>query len=209
MSSDSQESEIKQFYEEASLSSERIDAILSQGEAVVSARFWKRLAIGSCVGCVAMLILCTLLWVRLQELSQGVQLAEGASDSPASDQLGPSLEPAGPGVSQLQAPIRLVAVKNHGDRCPHCRATGEVFADLRQKLQGRPISFELIDLKSPDDPEKLDHRLEELRLSELIEGRREKGLLALADATGQVRELDVSVGSEQLEQEIVRFFENE
>jgi hypothetical protein len=47
-----------------------------------------------------------------------------------------------------------------------------------------------------------DRELEALRLDALLEGRRDKALLAIADPNGEVQELDASAGMEQLERQI-------
>lgn len=201
MSSDSPDSEIRDFYNDASLPDERIDAILSQGRSVADARLWKRVAMTTSIGLASMVILCGFLLVRLQGLKSDTNLV---IEEPIN-----ASKPVAAIEAPSPAPYRLIAVRSHGDRCPNCRTTGETFAELRQQFQGRPIEFMLVDFKNSENTDETNQKLDALNISKLLEGRRDKALLALADSKGAVHELDMSLGTEQLGTQIVGFLEQD
>ena len=136
MSLDPHDSNIKQFYESASMPQAQVDAVLSQGKTIAVARKWKRVAIASSTGFVVMLLTCSVLLWQIRDLNRTVARFGDSNVRSESLDAQPSQTNDSPEGNQLQkvdpAPIRLVAVKNHGNRCPHCRATGEIFAELQQ-----------------------------------------------------------------------------
>lgn len=85
--------------------------------------------------------------------------------------------------------FRFVAIRSHDDGCPHCRATGEMFASLEQRFRGQPIEFEQLELQKKVQAVATMRRADELRLTGLINGRMETafGILLSEDATQLVR----------------------
>ena len=98
--------------------------------------------------------------------------------------------------------FQLIAVRSHGDRCPHCRTSSEKFAELKESFGEERIDFTFIDLRR--DSENLgesQQKFESLELNELVEGR-DKALIAIADPTGNLHKLDASDGTDQLKRHI-------
>lgn len=202
MSSDPFESEVRQFYADATLSEDRVDAILAHGQSVAAARFWKRSAIAAGIGMAAMLLLCISLALRLQ------------SDQPVANlpaQPVPQTQPATPvpdglpaAADQTDSPrYRLIAVRSHGDRCPHCRAAGHAFDQLEDTLAGQPIDFTFIDLRRNSDRlDESEQLFDSLDLNRLVADQRDKALIALAGPDGKLEPLDASLGPERLTQQV-------
>ena len=201
MNSDSPESEVRQFYADAELPGDRVDAILSHGHSVAAARLWKRVAMASTLGLVGMILVCVVLFVRLLDDSR---IAVAPAD-PLPDVTDESAEPANETPSGIAPPgqrFQLIAVRSHGDRCPRCRASSEVFAELKESLADENIEFTFIDLRR--DAEHLgesQEKFESLNLNDLVEGR-DKALIAVADAAGNLHKLDASAGTDQLKRHI-------
>lgn len=99
-----------------------------------------------------------------------------------SDQREPATEVAQP----VSAPkYRLVAFRSHDDNCPHCRKTGQVFANLKKEIQAKNLTLEQIELQKDEERQATDQRLAELDLTEQIKGLPETAFFMLLDTTGQ------------------------
>ena len=201
MNSDSPESDVRQFYADAKLPEDRVDAILSHGHSVAAARLWKRVAMASTLGLVGMILVCVVLFVRLLDDSR---IAVVPAD-PLRDVTEESAEPANEapnGITPAREGFQLIAVRSHGYRCPHCRASSEVIAELKESFTDERIEFTFIDLRR--DAENLgesQQKFESLELNDLVEGR-DKALIAIADPTGNLHKLDASAGADQLKRHI-------
>jgi hypothetical protein len=209
MSSDSPDSDIRKFYSDASLPEGRIDAILLQGRSIAEAQRWKRYALASSLGLVGMTVVCCVLLIRLQN-SQG-DPAVATEETTIPDDMSRIPEQISPETPEPrpEPTFRLVGVRSHGDRCGRCRAAAESFAVLRERFQGRSIEFLFFDLHNAENLAETDREMEALHLNALLEGRRDKALLALAGPTGEIQELDVNIGLEQLERQIAGYLEQE
>lgn len=91
------------------------------------------------------------------------------------------------------------------DGCPHCRATGEVFDELKLKLANHPIGIEQFDLSNTAQQAETSARLKELKLSKLIEGRIETAFFALLDSDGnKIQEFKPSMTSDRIASSVLQ-----
>ena len=189
MNSDSTESEIRSYYEKASLPQTRIDAMLQQGKAVASVLWWKRVAALSAAACLLATLTCCYLLVRLAQARESLQLANAET----------TVTPAPADTAEPEAEFQLVAIRHHGDGCPGCRAAGDTFQSLQHALAGAPIEFTLVDL-SQESQHYADPRKSEL--VSMTDDRRHKILIGLLPPTGELIELDIHQGVDSLQAEI-------
>ena len=94
---------------------------------------------------------------------------------------------------------RLVAFRSHSDECPHCRATGELFAALQSQLKEESIGLEQFDLSDTENRDQIDSRIRQLHVTELIEGQIETAFLALVNSSGEtIQEYKPSMNSDRI-----------
>ena len=201
MKSDSPESEVRQFYADATVPEDRVEAILSHGKSIAAERLWRRVAIASTFGFIGMIMVSSFLFVRLRDEATAA-VAPAEPGNPAAEQFAARIDERPDRISPSTKRFQLIAVRSHGDRCPHCRASSEVFAGLRKSLADENIEFTFIDLRR--DSEHLrqsQETFEALGLNDLVEGR-DKALVAIADPTGKLHKLDASEGIDRLESHI-------
>ena len=209
MKSDSSESEIRQFYADATLPEDRIDAILSHGHSVASARLWKQVAVASGLAFTGMTLVCMVLFIRLQDQSRIAVAPVELRPAVAEETAAPSNDGTGVIASDGQRKrqrFQLIGVRSHGDRCPHCQASGEVFAKLKESFSNEPIEFTFIDLRRDSESlEESQQTFDSLELDGLVEGR-DKALIAVADPAGGLHKLDAGLGADQLKRQIETLF---
>lgn len=189
MSDPSIEKEVRDYYERETLSEHRMREIIDVGEFAIAARRWKRIAVGALIGLAAMILVALGLAVKptlnqtpkadadKHQTAEPSQPMKGEENSPS-----PKNQNAPPAIFANE--YRLVAFRSHGNDCPHCQATGEVFQQLTSELQNEPIDAEQFDLSQIDRQAETQARLKELQLESLVEGRRETAFLAIIDADG-------------------------
>ncbi|TWT86223.1 hypothetical protein [Neorhodopirellula pilleata] len=182
MNEPSLESEVRDFYERACLPDDRVAALLDASDMAVAARRWKRIAVSISIGLAAMTLLTIGLYFNRQT----------SVEAPVADNAGPSRvvpesKSPSPGTSTRfnQPEYRLVAFRSHGDECPHCRDTGEVYEKLVAELRDDGIEMEKFDLSRSSNRTQIDKRVEELNLTGLIDGRIETAFLALVNRDGK------------------------
>ena len=81
MSSDSPDSEVREYYRSISLPERRVDAILSHGQSIAAARLWKRVAVSTSLGLVGMLVFCVFLLSRPQQPQGDTPVASGQAEN--------------------------------------------------------------------------------------------------------------------------------
>ena len=201
MKSDSPETEVRRFYTDATLSDARVDEILSQGRAYVEARRRKRAAGGTILSLAGLLLVCLLLLFR----TQGAPQAESSPAETSAEAMEDAIAHANIPVSgdrSSEPRMQLIAVHNHGDQCPHCRASIEAYSQLKAAFVDVPIEFRMIDLR--DDSESFENSYQEfqsLGLNVMVQGP-EKALIAIAEPNGKLHRLDLSLGTEQLKKQV-------
>ena len=200
MSSDSTESEIRQFYEEASIPATRLDAMLDHGRTAATVSRWKRIAGLSAIACVLTSVACAYFWIQLNQSNQELKLANSELQKTLEPKETPSPVDSRP-VGQFQ----LVAIRHHGDRCPLCRSCGETFESLKEELADEPIDFSLVDFR--DAPDEVKSSLDRFEMNSLVDERRHKALIALRLPSGEVMELDVTDQSIPIEEQVAKIIE--
>ena len=200
MNSDTTESEIRQFYEEAAISDTRLDAILHHGRTAAAVSRWKRIAGLSAIVCVLTSVASGYLWIQLNRSKQELKLAYSELQKTLEPKEAPS-----PVDSRPTGEFQLVAIRHHGDRCPVCRAAGETFETLKKELSNEPIDFALVDFR--DAPEEVKSTLDRFEMNSLVDERRHKVLVALRSPSGEVTELDVTDQSTPSREQITEIIE--
>lgn len=193
MNDQSIESEVRDYFERAQLSPERVNAICVASDLEQRARWWRRIAVASSCGMAAMTMLALTLFLSPPEATSTATTKETtATQTVVSSSPGDNLP-------TVNLPMhRLVAFRSHGDACPHCRATGEVYAELKKELANEEIEMEQFDL-GQRDRDQINERLRQLKLMELVDGRIETAFLALVDKDGEtIREFKPSMTSERI-----------
>lgn len=204
MSSQDLESEVREFYNSVSLSEDRMAALLDASDFATQATRWKRTAIASSVGMAAMALLAFGLYmnrpadVRPQVADTKGIIPTAVIEVPESD-----VAEVAPLDASGNTKYRLVAFRSHGEGCPRCKATGQVYAELTTLLRDEPIVLEQFDLSRIEKREEIDQRIRELRLTSFIDGRIETAFLALVNSDGSsVQEFKPSMTADRIAQRV-------
>lgn len=147
-------------------------------------------------------VACGYLWFRLNQSDQALKLADSQLERTLKQDQDPT--PAG---TQRDAAFQLVAVRQHGDRCPLCRAAGESFASLKNELSDAPIDFTLVNYR--DAPDEAEATLEQFEMNSLLNDRRHKALIAVRSPSGVITELDVTDQSSPVREQVAKIIEAE
>lgn len=217
MSKSSYESEIRDYYAGFDLETDRVDSILDAGQFAASARRWKQIAITASIGLAAMTLLAIGLFLKSppqnQPITNSVNLPERIPDPgqgtmtqvTPKNKIDDNQDNQGMEKEVVASPVeyRLVAFRSHGNACPHCRATGEVYQELEQSLDDTPLEFIEFNLSDATSRQKNNQRINELQLNPLIDGRAETAFIALTGSDGKpIQEFKPSMGSKQIAKQV-------
>lgn len=155
------ESKLREHYQSKNLAKQKVEAILRDVQAARATTRWRRLAVAAIVS--FLLVGAVAVWQAIQ----GSSIAQ-----------------------QDAAPtrFRFVAIRSHGDGCPHCRATSEMYADLAKQFGHLAVDFEQLEFQKQDESGNIMKRATELELTPLVVDMDETafGLLLSPDGS-QVR----------------------
>ena len=182
------EVELVEFYRKARLPDEQTNAILAAGQMAAEARRWQRIAVTTSVG--LMLVGCLAAWLywrgehfrdMVAEEQTPAEVGPPQQEEQPPSQAFPQNEP-----SPTAEPPRyqFVAFRSHDDNCPHCRATGQLFAELKSQMNDASIDFEAFELQKASQREQTMQRIEEKNLTSLVAGRNETAFALLLSPTG-------------------------
>lgn len=217
MDSDEFENEIRDFYRSAHLDGDRLESLLTATETTHRARHRRNVAIGTTLGLVAMVVFALAILMRdppsnrtghqrvVRDSQRDTQTVAPQSNDPLkengnSDRNGNrfNTNDARPPETIARPRYQLVAVRSHGDGCPYCRETGEVFDQLVVALRDEPIECHVIHLGESSANE-LARQLSDFRLKKRLEGRRETAFFALIERSeGCVAEYKPSMTAERI-----------
>lgn|GEM_PF-2494978 len=199
------ESQLVEFYRQARLPEDRVEAILSAASLARSERRWRTRAIAVSIALVIVVGVCLWLFSQTTDLRQ--QLASQPQDGSNEEAARPEqqnnsqdevVETGRSGVQvaedRAEAPaagFRLVAFRSHDDRCPHCRATGEMVARLQTEMADRPLEIEQFALQRQDGRPAMLARIDALNLTSLVADQPETAFgLLLSPSGAPLRRLD-------------------
>lgn len=194
------ESDVRDFYQSLSAPADRVEAILDARDLVVAARRWKKIATVSSAGLAVMTLIAISMYFNTQpNVNESSNLVEKSPRFTTPDQSAPpkktlvqdgrTAQESASAVTTpepviVESPYRIVAFRSHGDGCPHCRATGNVYRELQKSLHGSPLDFDQFDFSSDRRAEM--RRLANLNLAAIVEGRIETAFLVLTTSDGTV-----------------------
>ena len=210
MNEQSFENGIRRFYEGERLDDQHLDLMIEAVTYADSVRRWKLTTLAVSVALAATILVAVGVLISSQN---GVPMNYSAKERQATSPIGSVVTELEPRTSDNPATIvssqnntnqyRLVAIRSHGDGCPHCMETERVFQQLQTAFAKLPITLEKIDLSQADDLANTNDRLNELKLSNLVAGRNETAFLAFMDGNGrQLREYKPSQKSENIAKSI-------
>ncbi|MCA9005395.1 MAG: hypothetical protein KDA70_09010 [Planctomycetaceae bacterium] len=205
MNKPSYESEIRKYYTEMELGPEQIQGLLDAVPFAASAKRWKRIALVTSIGLVAMLLLTvSLLFSNSTFNSQhSNQVVNDKVEIERNLNVPDIVEPV---LKQSNAPpveYRLVAFRSHNNQCPHCRATGLVFRDLTDSLNEPAVEMQEFDLSDHAASAGIHQKIREWKLDSLIDGRAETAFIALTDTKGQtIQEFKPSQGTGEIVKQV-------
>ena len=196
MNEQEHESELIRYYASQALADEKVDAILKRSESVRPSGAGRRLALPA--ACLALLVVgAASIWIKLgstfndesAQQNTAFKNSEPISKTPETTSPEDSNRSKGLVVTRSLPRYRFVAIRSHDDACPHCRATGEMFANLRDRMGDKPIEFEQLELQRRERLLQTRRRAQELQLTQMIEGKSETayGLLLSEGGTKLIR----------------------
>ena len=204
MNSVSPESEVRDYYNARHISDESASSILAAAYIVKSAQKWKRIAVATSAGLVVMTMIALTLYFKKDTAGVSpLRIVENTLviEQPTATDNG--VEAQANHETSVQKEYQLVAFRSHGDGCPHCRATSEVYEQLASALDHSDIHFEQFHLGDRDNRGVTNRRIKQLQLEPLIEGRMETAFLALISANGAVlKEFKPSMGSPRIASQV-------
>lgn len=181
-----EEQELVKYYESAQLSDQQTQQLLAAGQLAASARKWRRLAVATSIALLSVTLVTGWLLIRNQQY-RAMFSPENKPAVPSSPEITPeppANAPDGPSAEDERSDFRFVAFRSHDDRCPHCRATGDLYAKLHDQLDEDGIEFEKFELQNQDQlPETMD-RIAEQQLTSLVAGRNETAFAVLLSPQG-------------------------
>lgn len=201
------DSQLADFYNNARLGDEQAAAILTTGQYAAAARKWRRIAAATSLGMVCVIVLAGWLYVRGEQFRQMViqeRPSPEIESPPDEQQPSPPLRMRDEPSPEIDTPrFQFVAFRSHDDNCPHCRATGEMYAELKSRMQDAPIEFEAFELQNAAKREQTLTRIEARNLTPLVAGREETAFAVLLSPSGNsLKRFVPSDGTERVKAEI-------
>ena len=211
MSDESPDSQVREYYERLTPSSESVDALFAMRDVVAESRRWKRIAIGAITAASVLAALCGFLLTRptVDDASAVVDQSAGEDRPPpestaSSDVLVVDDTDADVAMDMADDRLRLVAYRRHRDRCDDCRVIGESFVALKQEFADRPIDFVQLDFSDRSQLDETRRRSLDLGVGDLLEEGEHTGWVLTNSAGDVLESLEASSSREALSAELSR-----
>jgi len=189
----SEEQELVEFYHRTRMSKDKMQELHLAGQIAANGRKWRQFALASSLAFVCVTIIAGWLFVRsLQLQSELARYSQPVNALPAEENQRSTSDPASETKPLTTGPpFRFVAFRSHDDRCPHCRATGKMFAAIEKQINDEGIEFEQFELQQKEHLPKTLARIDSQKLTSMLGDGDETAFAALLTPEGrEIRRFD-------------------